>query len=42
MKSIQGGARKVGGVLQGTQRDAQKSGVGDSDKVAWLEVCDTC
>ena len=36
------GPRSVGGVLQGTQRDAQKWGVGNLDKLAWLEVRDTC
>ena len=35
------GLRSVGGVLQGTHRDAQTWGVGDPGKVAWLEVRDT-
>ena len=30
------------GVLQSVSRDAHKWGVGNPDKVALFEVCDTC
>ena len=35
------GTRSMGGVLQGTQQDAQKWGIGNPDEVAYLEVYDT-